>query len=74
MQQQPNKSSADKMLRIMEIMWLVIAIIGLFMFIYSSLYSDRREAIYFLVFTLVSAVMHLVRKRQRKIRTTDKKS
>lgn len=54
-----------KMLRILEVIWLVIGIIGVVAFIYAMIAGSREQAIYFLVFTFVSGVMYAIRKRQR---------
>ena len=55
----------NKTFKILEIIWLVIGCIGLFMCIYSLVIKDNRSAVYFLAFFVVSAFMYLVRKRQR---------
>lgn len=55
-----------KVLRILEIVWLVIGCIGLISFTYAMVTCNKEQAIYFLVFTFVSGVMYAVRKRQRK--------
>jgi len=56
----------NKTLRILEIVWLIIGVIGIVMCVYSTIQQDTRSSIYFLVFTLVSGVMYSIRKRQRK--------
>ena len=57
-----NKTKA---LKILEIIWLAIGGIGVFMCAYSIIVKDNRSALYFLVFTVVSGIMYSVRKRQR---------
>ena len=61
--------NAHKMLRVLEMVWLVIGCIGLISFAYAMIVGRKDQAIYFLVFTFVSGIMYAVRKRQRK-RTT----
>lgn len=56
----------NKMLRILETVWLFIGIAGIVLCIYSLINSDKQQAVYFLVFTAVSAIMFYVRRRQRK--------
>lgn len=56
----------NKAIRILEVVWLVMCFVGLFMFIYSMVAGDRRGAVYFLVFFIVCGVMFSVRRRQRK--------
>lgn len=55
----------NKMLRILEKVWLVIGSIGLIMAIYSFFNSARDKSVYLLMITLVSAVMFYVRRKQR---------
>lgn len=55
----------NKMFKILEIIWLVMACVGVFMCAYSITVKDNRGAIYFLVFFIVCGVMYMVRKRQR---------
>lgn len=57
-----NKTKA---LKILEIIWLVIGFVGVFMCAYSIIVKDNNSALYFLVFTVVSGIMYSVRKRQR---------
>ena len=56
----------NKTFKILETIWLIIGCIGLLMCIYSLFINDTRGAIYFLAFSVVSVIMYLVRKRQRK--------
>ncbi len=42
-----------------------MACIGMFMCVYALLTKDFRGSIYFFAFFVVSAIMYLVRKRQR---------
>ncbi len=56
----------NKTFRILEIVWLIMTFVGLFMFIYSMVVSDRTGAIYFLVFFIVCGIMFSARRRQRK--------
>lgn len=54
-----------KIYRILEVIWLALACIGLLMCVYNIISKDNQGAIYFLVFTLVSGLMYALRKRQR---------
>ena len=63
-----------KMLRILEVIWLGIGIIGIVAFIYAMITGSREQAVYFLVFTFVSGVMYAVRKRQRVRAETQEKT
>ncbi len=56
----------NKMFRMLEIIWLIMGIIGIFMIAYFILAKDNEGAIYFLVFTFACGIMYSVRKRQRK--------
>jgi c-di-AMP phosphodiesterase-like protein len=55
----------NKTFKILEIIWLVMAFVGVVMTVYTFIRSDTTGAIYFLVFTFVSTVMYFVRKKQR---------
>ena len=55
----------NRTFKILEIIWLVLACVGLFMSIYSLLIRDNSRAIYFLAFFFVSVIMYFVRKSQR---------
>ena len=57
----------NKMLRILEIVWLVIGIAGIGLLVYTLVSGgDKQQAIYFLLFTIVATIMFFVRRRQRK--------
>jgi FtsH-binding integral membrane protein len=56
-----------KMYRILEIAWLVIAIVGVIMTTYFIIRKDNQGSIFFLIFTFVAGVIYSIRKRQRKI-------
>jgi cbb3-type cytochrome oxidase subunit 3 len=66
-------SGLQKMLRVLETVWLVIGFVGLGSFIYSMVGGRRDQGIYFLAFTFIAGVMYLVRKRQRKRAEADAK-
>ena len=55
----------NKVLRFLEILWLVIGSVGIIMAIYSFFNSARDKSVYLLLITLVSAVMYYVRRKQR---------
>jgi hypothetical protein len=58
--------SLHKMLRVLEIVWLVVGIAGLGSSIYALVSGKKSQSIYFLAFALISGVMYIVRKGQRK--------
>lgn len=53
------------MFKILEIGWLVMGAIGIFMCSYSIITKDIQGAKYFLGFTIVCGVLYAIRKRQR---------
>jgi hypothetical protein len=55
-----------KIFKVLEIVWLALACIGLIMCIYTLINKDNSGALYFLVFTIVSGLMYALRKHQRK--------
>ena len=55
----------NRTFKILEIIWLLMGCVGIFMCIYSLAIKDNRGAIYFLVFFLVCGIMYYVRRRQR---------
>jgi uncharacterized membrane protein YfcA len=55
----------NKTFKILEIIWLIVCCIGLFMCIYSLIIKDNNRAIYFFGFFVISGIMYFVRKRQR---------
>ncbi|MES2593417.1 MAG: hypothetical protein V4608_16155 [Bacteroidota bacterium] len=55
----------NKTFKILEMIWLFMGCVGVFMCIYSFAIQDNRGGIYFLVFFLVCGMMYYVRKRQR---------
>jgi hypothetical protein len=56
----------QKMLRVLELVWLAVGFVGLAAFVYAMVSGRRDQGIYFLVLTFVSGVMFAVRRRQRK--------
>lgn len=56
----------NKIFQILEIVWLVMAFIGVSMTAYMIVMKDNEGAIFFLIFTLVAGVIYSIRKRQRK--------
>lgn len=55
----------NKVFKVLEIIWLVLGCIGIFLCAYAIIKKDNEGAVYFLAFTIVSGVMYAVRKRQR---------
>jgi len=56
----------NKMLKILETVWLVIGFIAMLLCLYSLVNGDRQNAIYFLFFSAAAAIMFFVRRKQRK--------
>lgn len=56
----------NKMLKILETIWLIIGIAGIALSIYSLINGNMQQVVYFLVFTAISAIMFYIRRRQRK--------
>lgn len=55
----------NKAFRILEIVWLFMACVGVLMCVFSIVTGDKRGAIYFLVFFLACGLMYAVRRKQR---------
>ena len=55
----------NKTIKILEIIWLVMACIGIAMCIYSLVIKDYRGAVYFFAFFLIGGFMFAVRRHQR---------
>lgn len=53
------------MLRILELAWLVIAILAAIIAVYQSKVLGLENSWYFFIFTFVAAVMYTIRRRQR---------
>lgn len=56
----------NKMFRILEIFWMIMAGVGVVLSAYFIIIGDNQNAIFFLIFTLVSGIIYMIRKRQRK--------
>lgn len=56
----------NKMLRIMELVWLCAAGLSAIAAVYFLVMKDTDNAIFFVFAFLISAVLHLLRKYQRK--------
>jgi hypothetical protein len=56
----------NKMLKILETVWFIIGIIALSLCAYSLIAGDTHQAVYFLVMAAISAIMFMVRRRQRR--------
>ena len=55
-----------KMLKILEVIWLAIGVIGVLAFAFSIITGKQEQSIYFIVFTFISGLMYAIRRRQRK--------
>jgi len=56
----------QKVVRFLQIMWLVIAIICFFIATYHLIYTGIVDALYFYFFTGLAMILFFVRKRQLK--------
>ncbi len=56
----------QKMLRVLEMVWLVIGLVGLGSFVYAMLSGHKDKGIYMLVMTFIAGLMFAVRRKQRK--------
>lgn len=56
----------NKIFRVLEIVWLVMAGVGIVSTAYFIILKDNHGAIFFILFTFVSGIMFSVRRRQRK--------
>lgn len=54
-----------KIIKILEISWLVIAIAGIVMGTYKISSGNNEEAVYFYVFTIVAGIFYYMRRKQR---------
>ncbi len=55
----------NKIFRILELFWLVLACVGIIMCSVFVLTKDNRSAVYFFVITFASGLLFSVRRRQR---------
>lgn len=53
------------MLRILEISWLLVALIGLSIGIYKTVTEGFIEAVYVFIFTIVALIFYMMRRKQR---------
>lgn len=54
-----------KIIRILELAWLIIAIAGVVFGSYKFAREGWDEAVYFYIFTIVAAIFYYIRRRQR---------
>ena len=55
-----------KVVKFLQIMWLVIAIITFLVATYHLIFTSTEDAIFFYVFSGVALILYIVRKRQLK--------
>lgn len=58
--------NAHKLLRISEMVWLAILVVGVVSFIYAMGAKTGEQAIMFIIVTVVAGVMYSIRRYQRK--------
>ncbi|MGB0887944.1 MAG: hypothetical protein ACPGSL_07470 [Vicingaceae bacterium] len=56
----------EKVVRFLQYMWLMIAVISLGMAIYHVLFTGIEDALFFFFFTAMAMLLYYVRKRQLK--------
>ena len=56
----------NKIFRILEIFWMAMGGVGIILASYFLIVGDSQNAVFFLIFTLVSGIIYMIRKRQRK--------
>jgi hypothetical protein len=54
-----------KIIKILEISWLVIAIVGLGLAVFKLSQGNMQDAIYFFIFMVVALIFFFIRRRQR---------
>lgn len=54
-----------KIIKILEIFWLIIAITGIVMGTYMMSSGNKEDAVVFYVFTLVAGIFYYIRRKQR---------
>jgi hypothetical protein len=54
-----------KIIKILEISWLVIAISGLGLAIFKLIQGNHEDAIYFFIFMIIALIFFFIRRRQR---------
>ena len=52
--------------RILEIIWLIVALLGLGAAIHKNIHNGFRESLLFFLITLIAAAMFLMRRKLRK--------
>ncbi len=55
----------NKTFKVLEIIWLVMSGVGIFMSVYSIFIKDYKNALYFLAFFIICGGMFAVRRHQR---------
>jgi uncharacterized membrane protein YfcA len=60
-----NPNTQLKIFKFLEKLWLVAAAIGVFLTIYFLTSKDNDSALFFFGFFILSALLYLLRKRQR---------
>lgn len=60
-----NPDSQTKIFIFLERLWLIACGIGVIMMVYSLIKKDNDTALYFFGFFILSALLYLMRKRQR---------
>jgi len=61
-----NSDFQIKLFKLMERVWLVGVLIGIAGVVYFLIQKDNDSALYFFSFFILSSVLYLLRKRQRK--------
>ncbi len=57
----------NKFFRILEIIWLIVAIACVLISVYFLIIKDTDSALYFIFVFVIAGIMYLLRKHQRKV-------
>lgn len=57
----------NKFFRILEIIWLIVAISCVLISVYFLIIKDTDSALYFIFVFVIAGIMYLLRKHQRKV-------
>jgi len=57
----------NKVVRFLELMWLMLAIVTFIIACYQSIINSVFDALYFFGFSVISIFLYLMRRKQRKL-------
>ncbi|HLU84276.1 MAG TPA: hypothetical protein VKZ45_02280 [Vicingaceae bacterium] len=56
----------NKVIRFLELMWLVIAIVSFVLGVYHILFTTKEDAFFFFLLTILAVFLYFIRRRQRR--------